>query len=113
MHTYRLHFHDTRVFFFTTSHPPLSRAAPLLVSMCAAHLPEVPDGYELSIGAENFLKILDTWGGPTARADWEKLSVELRPLSKGVMTHTAHTVPTLPLPSVPSPLTVWHGLHCR
>ena len=50
-----------------------------------AHLPEVPEGYELSIGAENFLKILDTWGGPTARADWEKLAKELRPLSKGVM----------------------------
>ena len=50
-----------------------------------AHLPEVPDGYELSIGAENFLKILDTWGGPTAREDWEKLATELRPLSSGVM----------------------------
>ena len=50
-----------------------------------AHLPEVPDGYELSIGAENFLRILDTWGGPTARADWDKLAEELRPLSKGVM----------------------------
>ena len=50
-----------------------------------AHLPEVPDGYELSIGAENFLKILDTWGGPTARADWDKLAVALRPLSEGVM----------------------------
>ena len=50
-----------------------------------AHLPEVPDGYELSIGAENFLRILDTWGGPTARADWDKLAAELRPLSKGVM----------------------------
>jgi len=50
-----------------------------------AHLPEVPEGYELSIGAENFLKILDTWGGPTARSDWDKLAEELRPLSKGVM----------------------------
>ena len=44
-----------------------------------AHLPEVPDGYELSIGAENFLKILDTWGGPTARSDWDNLAKELRP----------------------------------
>ena len=50
-----------------------------------AHLPEVPDGYELSIGAENFLKILDTWGGPTAREDWERLATALRPLSEGVM----------------------------
>jgi len=50
-----------------------------------AHLPEVPDGYELSIGAENFLKILDTWGGPTAREDWDGLAEQLRPLSKGVM----------------------------
>ena len=51
-----------------------------------AHLPEVPEGYELSIGAENFLKILDTWGGPTAREDWAKLADELRPLSSGVMS---------------------------
>lgn len=28
-----------------------------------AHLPEVPGGYELSIGAENFIKILEVmWG---------------------------------------------------
>ena len=39
-----------------------------------AHLPEVPDGYELSIGAENFIKILDTYGGPTAVSDWQILS---------------------------------------
>merc|ERR1719353_2398276 len=50
-----------------------------------AHLPEVPEGYELSIGAENFLRILDTWGGPTAREDWDKLATALRPLSEGVM----------------------------
>lgn len=50
-----------------------------------AHLPEVPDGYELSIGAENFIEILRRYGGPTAVSDWEKLSAELRPLSKGVM----------------------------
>lgn len=50
-----------------------------------AHLPEVPEGYELSIGAENFLKILDSWGGPTAREDWDKLATALRPLSEGVM----------------------------
>ena len=46
---------------------------------------EVPEGYELSIGAENFKKILQTWGGPTALDDWERLATELRPLSKGVM----------------------------
>ena len=50
-----------------------------------AHLPEAPDGYELSIGAENFKEILRRYGGPSALADWEKLSAELRPLSKGVM----------------------------
>ena len=50
-----------------------------------AHLPEVPSGYELSIGAENFLEILRRYGGPTALDDWAKLSEELRPLSKGVM----------------------------
>ncbi|KAJ1458090.1 hypothetical protein M885DRAFT_461295 [Pelagophyceae sp. CCMP2097] len=50
-----------------------------------AHLPEAPEGYELSIGAENFLKILETYGGPTAVPDWEKLAEKLRPLAKGVM----------------------------
>lgn len=50
-----------------------------------AYLPEAPEGYELSIGAENFLAILKRYGGPTAVADWEKLSARLRPLSKGVM----------------------------
>ena len=50
-----------------------------------AHLPEVPDGYELSIGAENFKEILRRYGGPTANADWELLAEKLRPLSEGVM----------------------------
>ena len=50
-----------------------------------AHLPEVPQGYELSIGADNFLEILRRYGGESAVSDWEKLSSELRPLSKGVM----------------------------
>ena len=50
-----------------------------------AHLPEVPDGYELSIGAENFMEILRRYGGPTAREDWDKLAEKLRPLSSGVM----------------------------
>jgi len=50
-----------------------------------AHLPEVPEGYELSIGAENFKEILRRYGGPTALEDWEKLAAELRPLSQGLM----------------------------
>ena len=50
-----------------------------------AHLPEVPDGYELSIGAENFFEILRRYGGPTAKDDWNKLAAELRPLSDGLM----------------------------
>lgn len=49
-----------------------------------AHLPEVPDGYELSIGAENFMEILRRYGGPTAREDWNRLAEELMPLTKGV-----------------------------
>jgi phytoene dehydrogenase-like protein len=50
-----------------------------------AHLPEVPEGYELSIGADNFKQILSTYGGPAAVEDWAKLEAALRPLSKGVM----------------------------
>ena len=50
-----------------------------------AYLPEAPEGYELSIGAENFLEILRRYGGPTAVADWERLASTLRPLAKGVM----------------------------
>lgn len=50
-----------------------------------AYLPEAPEGYELSIGAENFLKILDRYGGPTARSDWEKLASEMRPLADKIM----------------------------
>jgi len=50
-----------------------------------AHLPEVPEGYELSIGADNFKQILRTYGGPAAADDWAKLETALRPLSKGVM----------------------------
>ena len=49
-----------------------------------AHLPEVPEGYELSIGAENFMEILRRYGGPTARADWDRLAEELLPLTSGV-----------------------------
>mmetsp|Transcript_80955 Transcript_80955/g.158178 ORF Transcript_80955/g.158178 Transcript_80955/m.158178 type:complete len:654 (-) Transcript_80955:281-2242(-) len=50
-----------------------------------AHLPEVPEGYALSIGAENFKEILGRYGGPTALQEWESLAAKLRPLSKGVM----------------------------
>lgn len=50
-----------------------------------AYLPEAPDGYELSIGAENFLKILDRYGGPTARADWEMIAADVRPMAKRIM----------------------------
>jgi len=50
-----------------------------------AYLPEAPEGYELSIGAENFLEILRRYGGPTAVEDWEKLAETLRPLASGVM----------------------------
>ena len=46
---------------------------------------EAPDGYELSIGAESFLKNLDTYGGPNAVSDWEKLAADLRPLAKKIM----------------------------
>lgn len=43
------------------------------------------NGYELSIGAENFMKILDRYGGPDAAKDWEKLSSFLRPMASGIM----------------------------
>jgi len=49
-----------------------------------AHLPEVPEGYELSIGAENFMEILRRYGGPTAASDWSMLSEQLFPLTGGV-----------------------------
>ena len=50
-----------------------------------AFLPEAPDGYELSIGAEAFEVVLDRYGGPTAISDWKKLSEYLRPICEGVM----------------------------
>ena len=50
-----------------------------------AYLPEAPDGYELSIGADNFIKILKDYGDPMAVGDWEKLSESLRPMAKGIM----------------------------
>jgi len=57
-----------------------------------AHLPEVPEGYELSIGAENFMEILRRYGGPTAREDWDKLAAKIRPLSSGVLSIPATAV---------------------
>ena len=50
-----------------------------------AHLPECPDGFDLSIGADAFKEVLKTYGGPTALSDWEQLAAALRPLTKGVM----------------------------
>jgi len=50
-----------------------------------AYLPEAPEGYELSIGADNFLRILHRYGGPNAVSDWEKLAQGLRPLAQKIM----------------------------
>ena len=50
-----------------------------------AFLPEAPEGYELSIGAENFIKILQQYGGQEAVDDWTKLSQTLRPMASGIM----------------------------
>ena len=50
-----------------------------------AYLPEAPEGYELSIGAENFLKILERYGGDGAVEDWNRLSEVLRPMAGGIM----------------------------
>jgi hypothetical protein len=49
-----------------------------------AFLPEAPEGYQMSIGAENFCKILETYGGPDAVEDWEMLAEKLRPMAGGV-----------------------------
>ena len=46
---------------------------------------EAPEGYELSIGADNFIKILQQYGGQEAVDDWTKLSQTLRPMSRGIM----------------------------
>ena len=50
-----------------------------------AYLPEAPEGYELSIGAENFIKILKRYGGQEAVDDWLKLSQVMRPMAQGIM----------------------------
>jgi hypothetical protein len=44
-----------------------------------AFLPEAPLGYQMSIGAENFEKILETYGGREAVDDWNMLASKLRP----------------------------------
>eukprot|EP00584_Thalassiosira_punctigera_P011188 CAMPEP_0172529412 /NCGR_PEP_ID=MMETSP1067-20121228/3490_1 /TAXON_ID=265564 ORGANISM="Thalassiosira punctigera, Strain Tpunct2005C2" /NCGR_SAMPLE_ID=MMETSP1067 /ASSEMBLY_ACC=CAM_ASM_000444 /LENGTH=603 /DNA_ID=CAMNT_0013313457 /DNA_START=66 /DNA_END=1877 /DNA_ORIENTATION=- len=49
-----------------------------------AFLPEAPDGYQMSIGADNFVKILKTYGGQEAVDDWETLAKSLRPMSGGI-----------------------------
>ena len=49
-----------------------------------AFLPEAPNGYQMSIGAENFVKILQTYGGDEAVDDWNTLASKLRPLSASV-----------------------------
>lgn len=49
-----------------------------------AFLPEAPDGYQMSIGAENFVKILKTYGGQEAVDDWEMLGETLRPMASGI-----------------------------
>lgn len=49
-----------------------------------AFLPEAPEGYQMSIGADNFVKILETYGGPDAVKDWEMLAEKLRPMAGGV-----------------------------
>ena len=57
----------------------------LTYDLWGAHLPEAPQGYALSIGAESFEEILRTYGGPTAESDWARLVEALRPLTEGVM----------------------------
>ena len=49
-----------------------------------AFLPEAPEGYQLSIGAKNFCKILEKYGGPDAVEDWEMLATKLRPMAGGI-----------------------------
>lgn len=49
-----------------------------------AFLPEAPDGYQMSIGAENFEKILLKYGGQSAVDDWNTLAANLRPMAAGI-----------------------------
>lgn len=56
-----------------------------------AFLPEAPEGYQMSIGLDNFVKILKTYGGQEAVDDWNMLAKSLRPMSAGIkgIPHTA------------------------
>jgi phytoene dehydrogenase-like protein len=49
-----------------------------------AFLPEAPEGYQMSIGAENFERVLERYGGRGAVDDWNALAAKLRPMSAGV-----------------------------
>lgn len=49
-----------------------------------AFLPEAPGGYQMSIGANNFQKILETYGGGEAVEEWNGLAKALRPMSQCV-----------------------------
>eukprot|EP00956_Cyclotella_meneghiniana_P009953 scaffold13753_cov65-Cyclotella_meneghiniana.AAC.12 len=49
-----------------------------------AFLPEAPEGYQLSIGAEAFDTVLERYGGLGAVQDWKKLAEKLRPMARGV-----------------------------
>jgi len=49
-----------------------------------AYIPESPQGYELSIGAENFKEILRRYGGPTALEDWDQLAERALPLARSI-----------------------------
>ena len=49
-----------------------------------AFLPEAPQGYQMSVGAANFVEILKTYGGPGAVDEWMMLADQLRPMSAGV-----------------------------
>lgn len=51
-----------------------------------AFLPEVPLGFQQSIGAAPFEEILRMYGGPNVIDEWRLLTKELRPLTKGVMS---------------------------
>jgi len=51
-----------------------------------AFLPEAPNGFDASIGAIEFERVLKLYGGDKSVSDWKILAEELRPLTKGVMS---------------------------
>lgn len=55
-------------------------------NMWKAFLPEAPEGFDSSIGAVEFEKILLKYGGESAVSEWQILAKNLRPLTKGVMS---------------------------